>query len=37
MREELIMKFFGCTDWSQLEAIRQRELCNRFKVMRNDI
>ena len=36
MSEEL-MKYFGCTDKSQLEAIRQFELKRRFYVMRNDV
>ena len=35
--EQLIMKYFGCTDKSQLEAIRQFELKRRFYVMRNDV
>ena len=37
MSEELMMKYFGCTDKSQLEAIRQFELKRRFYVMRNDV
>ncbi len=35
--EQLMMKYFGCTDKSQLEAIRQFELKRRFYVMRNDV
>ena len=37
MSDELMMKYFGCTDKSQLEAIRQFELKRRFYVMRNDV
>ena len=32
-----IMKFFGCFDRSQPEAIKEREIHNRFYIMRNNI
>ena len=37
MSEKLMMKYFGCSDKSQLEEIRQRELRRRFYILRSDV